>query len=132
MLGGYNGFEDALAHLDNHKGEPGAFGEIAPYFGDMPEELMLLKRYFVHGTLNPPQGPCTADPAPPQSTEEVIEPVQPTLVVNQAPTPSPVKTAPPVTLGYTGETCRRCGSFAMRRTGACSTCEACGESGGCA
>jgi len=32
----------------------------------------------------------------------------------------------------TGETCRRCGSFMMVRTGTCKTCQDCGDtSGGC-
>lgn len=30
-----------------------------------------------------------------------------------------------------GEPCPRCGSMSMVRTGACLTCQACGESGGC-
>ena len=34
--------------------------------------------------------------------------------------------------GYSGDTCQSCGSFAMKRTGVCLTCEACGStSGGC-
>lgn len=34
--------------------------------------------------------------------------------------------------GYSGNACRDCGSFAMKRTGTCETCEACGStSGGC-
>lgn len=32
---------------------------------------------------------------------------------------------------YTGECCHYCGSLNMRRTGSCSVCENCGESGGC-
>jgi ribonucleoside-diphosphate reductase alpha chain len=33
--------------------------------------------------------------------------------------------------GYSGDTCGSCGSFKMRRAGACLTCEACGEATGC-
>jgi hypothetical protein len=36
--------------------------------------------------------------------------------------------APPA---YTGELCPKCGSAKMRRAGACSVCEECGESSGC-
>jgi hypothetical protein len=34
--------------------------------------------------------------------------------------------------GFTGECCNTCGSFRMKRTGVCSTCQDCGTSGGCA
>ena len=34
--------------------------------------------------------------------------------------------------GYTGDACNRCGGFRLRRTGTCSVCDDCGESGGCA
>lgn len=34
--------------------------------------------------------------------------------------------------GYSGETCATCGSAAMRRSGTCLVCDACGStSGGC-
>lgn len=33
--------------------------------------------------------------------------------------------------GYTGEVCKNCGSFRMKRGGTCAVCEDCGESGGC-
>lgn len=33
--------------------------------------------------------------------------------------------------GYTGDACGKCGSFAMRRNGACLLCDACGETSGC-
>lgn len=37
------------------------------------------------------------------------------------------------TMGYTGSACSHCGSFRMKRTGTCETCEDCGNaSGGCA
>ena len=42
---------------------------------------------------------------------------------------------PPATLRrqqYTGNSCSNCGSLEMVRTGACETCQVCGESGGCA
>lgn len=32
---------------------------------------------------------------------------------------------------YTGNPCNQCGSARMRRSGSCSVCEDCGESGGC-
>lgn len=34
--------------------------------------------------------------------------------------------------GYTGDACTRCHSFAVVRTGTCSTCQNCGHNGGCA
>lgn len=33
--------------------------------------------------------------------------------------------------GYTGDACDGCGSFCMKRNGACLLCEACGASSGC-
>lgn len=33
--------------------------------------------------------------------------------------------------GYTGDACPTCGSFRMRRNGACQCCEACGSTTGC-
>lgn len=33
--------------------------------------------------------------------------------------------------GYTGDVCERCGSMRMKRSGACLTCEDCGENSGC-
>jgi len=36
-----------------------------------------------------------------------------------------------VGMGYTGETCSKCGSMKMRRSGTCGVCEDCGTSGGC-
>jgi hypothetical protein len=36
-----------------------------------------------------------------------------------------------VASGYTGDACDSCGSLAMRRSGACLVCDACGKSGGC-
>lgn len=33
--------------------------------------------------------------------------------------------------GFTGDVCRQCGSFAMKRTGTCQTCTACGFNEGC-
>lgn len=33
--------------------------------------------------------------------------------------------------GYTGEACDNCGTFAMVRTGKCSTCQNCAGTGGC-
>lgn len=30
-----------------------------------------------------------------------------------------------------GDACAHCGAFALVRTGTCTTCQACGESGGC-
>lgn len=34
-------------------------------------------------------------------------------------------------LGYTGDSCRACGSFAMQRSGTCIVCANCGASAGC-
>ena len=34
--------------------------------------------------------------------------------------------------GFTGDTCDKCGSFSIIRTGSCTTCQDCGSSGGCA
>jgi len=36
-----------------------------------------------------------------------------------------------VSQGFTGETCVRCGSMEMQKTGTCSTCVACGTTSGC-
>lgn len=33
--------------------------------------------------------------------------------------------------GFTGDACRTCGSFTMRRVGTCLTCQACGSTTGC-
>lgn len=33
--------------------------------------------------------------------------------------------------GYTGNACTHCGSFKLRRNGACECCEECGASSGC-
>ena len=33
--------------------------------------------------------------------------------------------------GYTGEACRRCAGFRVKRTGTCSTCEDCFSNEGC-
>ena len=33
--------------------------------------------------------------------------------------------------GYTGDSCKACGSMRVRRTGTCSTCEQCGSTSGC-
>ena len=33
--------------------------------------------------------------------------------------------------GYTGDACSNCGSFRMRRSGTCATCEECGSTTGC-
>lgn len=33
--------------------------------------------------------------------------------------------------GYTGETCRNCGSMRVRQNGTCSMCEECGTTTGC-
>lgn len=33
--------------------------------------------------------------------------------------------------GFTGDVCGRCGSFKMRRNGACLLCADCGETSGC-
>ena len=33
--------------------------------------------------------------------------------------------------GFTGDACPNCGSFAMKRTGTCLTCQACGSTTGC-
>jgi predicted RNA-binding Zn-ribbon protein involved in translation (DUF1610 family) len=33
--------------------------------------------------------------------------------------------------GYTGNACEQCGSFNLRRTGTCETCEDCGWNKGC-
>jgi len=33
--------------------------------------------------------------------------------------------------GFTGDMCNECGSFSMRRTGACLTCQECGSNTGC-
>ena len=34
-------------------------------------------------------------------------------------------------MGYTGDSCGRCGSMRMKQSGTCGVCEDCGESGGC-
>jgi ribonucleoside-diphosphate reductase alpha chain len=33
--------------------------------------------------------------------------------------------------GFTGNACEQCGSFNLRRTGTCETCEDCGWNKGC-
>ncbi len=33
--------------------------------------------------------------------------------------------------GYTGDCCQKCGSDKMKRSGACTVCCECGETGGC-
>lgn len=33
--------------------------------------------------------------------------------------------------GFTGDACDNCGAFAVKRTGKCTTCDACGSTGGC-
>lgn len=43
----------------------------------------------------------------------------------------PVTRANATSMGYTGDSCRRCGSFALQRTGTCAVCQQCGESAGC-
>ncbi|MCC7429933.1 hypothetical protein IT568_03730, partial [bacterium] len=35
------------------------------------------------------------------------------------------------TKGYTGEQCGQCSSMKVRRNGACTVCEDCGETSGC-
>ncbi len=77
-----------------------------------------------------------------------IEAALASILASDRPTPSPklpcalkVEDAHPQTFtqresaasrGYTGNSCQDCGSFAMKRTGVCETCEACGStSGGC-
>ncbi|MEQ8822655.1 MAG: adenosylcobalamin-dependent ribonucleoside-diphosphate reductase [Sumerlaeia bacterium] len=44
---------------------------------------------------------------------------------------SPSPSALARSAGYTGDACPACGGFAMRRSGTCQTCEACGHAGGC-
>ena len=97
----------------------------APAFGpDLPALEAIVRRAL--------------GPAPVDLTPSVTSP---TLEAPAAPAPKPIGPSATATLrqreiatasGYTGDCCQTCGGFAMRRTGTCLTCEACGStSGGC-
>lgn len=62
--------------------------------------------------------------------------VTPTPAIQAAPSPAATATLTQGEIaarsGYSGNSCRDCGSFSMRRTGTCETCDGCGStSGGC-
>lgn len=88
-----------------------------PAFGP---DLALLDT-IVSRALRLPQAevPASARPLPPKPT-----PAARTAMMTQGEIAS--------ASGYTGNSCSDCGSFAMKRTGVCETCEGCGStSGGC-
>ena len=63
------------------------------------------------------------------------------LELGGAPVPAPApRPAPPPpedragaarSQGYTGDSCDMCGSWSMRRTGTCLSCDSCGTTSGC-
>lgn len=66
-------------------------------------------------------------------------PAIPPITVRSSPTPHPDTEIGPsrmsrstaTSMGYTGDSCDRCGSMRMKHTGHCNTCEECGETTGC-
>lgn len=79
---------------------------IAGDFGDAPHAPAPARE----GDILPPAGRPQPAPVSPTMTQGEIASVS----------------------GYSGNACRDCGSFAMKRTGTCETCEVCGStSGGC-
>lgn len=75
-----------------------------------------------------------------QIVARALAPAGARLHVQDAHEPAPAKAHPDTltqreiatTSGYTGNSCQTCGSFSMRRSGTCETCEGCGStSGGC-
>jgi hypothetical protein len=67
------------------------------------------------------------DPAPPVSLTSSAESTS--VTHDQAHTIA--KQAMAKQAGYTGDACDNCGAFAVKRTGKCTTCDACGATGGC-
>ncbi len=67
--------------------------------------------------------------------EYLLKQKTPPLVVKTDQVTKPVKRVEPKTdvkvLGYTGEQCGKCASMRVKRNGACSVCEDCGETTGC-
>lgn len=64
--------------------------------------------------------------------ERVVTPPPPQPSPNPATAAMMTQREIATTSGYSGDACQSCGSFQMKRTGVCLTCEGCGStSGGC-
>jgi len=63
--------------------------------------------------------------------EECRSLAKPVVLATAFITPRPPKGNERPLAQYTGEHCDNCGGLEMVRTGACSTCQQCGTSGGC-
>lgn len=84
------------------------FGEIYPRVD--PKDRLELKNWYVYEHLVP--------------VHKIDKPGKPTSSPTQAIMDSRE-------MGYTGEYCSACGSYRMKRNGACAVCEDCGTQGGC-
>ena len=63
--------------------------------------------------------------------DEVVQEQAPPKVPAEVLAGAETKSVTAKQYGYTGEACRRCAGFRVKRTGTCSTCEDCFSNEGC-